>query len=158
MNNWHLGWFCSLYFRYLEPAECKATWDWCNYPAHMHEFSCADCIQESSDMGLLGPNNHCSLCRGRTSSHRGLFINPKTGWLITVVWGFLVIFFLPISSIWHSLFQCESLLFVSHTTVFWKYLIILLLHVSHTWSLTQVSDSDYVCSRLLTCTLKLMLG
>jgi hypothetical protein len=95
MNNWHLGWFCSLYFRYLEPAECKATWDWCNYPAHMHEFSCADCIQESSDMGLLGPNNHCSLCRGRTSSHRGLFINPKTGWLITVVWGFLVIFFYP---------------------------------------------------------------
>jgi hypothetical protein len=159
MHNWHLGWFCSLYFRYLEPAACKATWDCWNYPATMHEFSCADCIQESSEMGLLGPcrpNHHCSLCRGRTSSHRGLFIYPKTGWLSTVVWGFLVIF-LPISSFWYSLFHCEFLLFVSSTTIFWKYLIIVLSHVPHTWSLTQVSDSDYICSRLWTCSLKLML-
>jgi hypothetical protein len=27
MHNWHLEWFCSLYFRYLEPAACKATWN-----------------------------------------------------------------------------------------------------------------------------------
>jgi hypothetical protein len=150
MHNWPLGWFCSLYFRCLEPAACKATWDCWNYPAHMHEFFCADCIQESSEMGFLGPcgpNHHWSLCRGRTSSHSGLFINPKTGWLTTVVWGFSCDFFLPISSFWHSLFQCENLLFVSLTTVFWKNIIILLSHVHHTCSLTQVSDSDYVCSR-----------
>jgi hypothetical protein len=156
MHNWHLGWFCSLYFRYLQPAACKTTWDCWNYPVHMHKFYFADYIQESSDMGLLepcGPNYHCSLYRDRTSSHSGLFINPKTQWLSTVVWGFPCDFFLPISCFWHSLSQCECLLFVNPTNVFWKYLIILLSHVPHTWSLTQVSDSDYVCSRLCTCTL-----
>jgi hypothetical protein len=110
MHNWHLGWFCSLYFRNLEPATCKATWDWWNYPAHMHEFSCADCIQESSE---IGPIHHCSLCRGRTSSHTGLFINPKTRWLSTVVWGFSCdffphFFFLTFSfSVWMSSL-CQS--------------------------------------------------
>jgi hypothetical protein len=80
MHKWPLVWFCSLYFSFLDPAAYKATWDCWNYPAHMQEFSCADCIQESSEMGLLescGPNHYCSLCRGRTSSHSGLSINPK---------------------------------------------------------------------------------
>jgi hypothetical protein len=153
MHNWHLGWFCSLYFRNLEPATCKATWDWWNYPAHMHEFSCADCIQESSEMG---PIDHCSLCRAGYQVTEDYSSTLRLGDWTLWFGGFHVIFF-PISSFWHSLFQCECLLFVSPTTVFWKYLIILLSHVPHTWSLTQVSDSDYVCSWLWICTSKLML-
>jgi hypothetical protein len=151
MHNWPLGWFSSLYFMSLEPPACKATWDCWNYPAHMHEFFCADCKEESNEMGLLGPcgpNYHCSLCRGRTSSHSGLFINPKTGCLSAVVWGLPCDFFHP--------FLLSDILFFSvnafSLSVLLLYFVIticiLLSHVPHTWTLTQVSDSDYVCSRL----------
>jgi hypothetical protein len=115
MHNWPLGWFCSLYFKNLEPAACKATWYWWNYPAHMNEFSCADCIEESSEMGLLGPcgpNHHCSLCRGRTSSHRGLFISPERvtehSGLGIFLWFCPHFFFLTFSfSVWMSSL-CQS--------------------------------------------------
>jgi hypothetical protein len=142
-----------LRFRCLEASVCKATRDCCKHSTHRPGVSYVDCIQQSSETGLLGPcgpNHPCILCGDKPSSHIGLYIGPKIWWLSPVVWGVFSWFFLSLNSFLYSVFGCQCLLIVIPTIVFWKQFIYFLSQVPHIWRLTQVYDSDYICNGLWT--------